>query len=121
MSIHEITEEEDRKIAVEQFEIWTKFLVEQFAKKHGLEFDGFVRDDPTGVAEFGDYIFNIGEIYYDLKTEQPKGRILDYQDFCVEIHHYNDDITDKSAITIPNYESYCMGIAETEYYKGFGK
>ncbi len=110
-----------KRNSVYLFEYATMDLVEDFAKKHGLEFDGFVRDDPTGVAGFGDYIFNIDEIYYDLKTGQPKGRIEDYYDFYIEMDYANHFLAEEDKKVIPNYESYCMGIADTENYKGIGK
>ncbi len=103
--------------SVEIFEQAVKNLVDEFAKKQELSYSFTVADNPTNAVFFGDYIFDLSEIYHDLKTNQPKGRILDYCDFCMNLHNSND----KEKKTIPDYKSYCMGITETKYYKGFGK
>ncbi len=106
-----------KRNSVYLFEYATMDLVKDFAKKQGLTFDGFVGDNPTGAVEFGGDIFSVDEIYYDLKTEQPKGKIFEYDDFCTKVWAYNRGVKKKEQLAIPNYQSYCMGIAETEKYK----
>ncbi len=98
-------------------------VIAEFERKQEIEFDDFVCDDPTGVAHFGYYYLDVSDIYHDLKTNQPKGRILAYFDFAMELHLENDKLRAncQEEMPIPNYQSYCMGIAEEEYYKGFGK
>ncbi len=107
--------------SVEQLDRAIGGLIAEFEIKQDLNFDFFIGDNPICVAVFGDYSFNISEIYYDLKVKQPKGRILEYYDFCIELHYENEKLKKKDKKTIPNYESYCMGIDETKYYKGFKK
>ena len=73
--------------------------IRAFEKKHGYEFDGWVADEVGGIASFIDqYFFSLLEIIYDIDSKQPKGRIFEWQDACVE--------------NVPqyiNYKSWCMG------------
>ncbi len=85
-------------------------VIAEFEIKQEIEFDDFVVDDPTGVAQFGDYYLDVSDIYHDLKTNQPKGRILAYFDFCMELHVENRRLREncKEELIIPNYQNYCM-------------
>jgi hypothetical protein len=72
-------------------------IIKAFCKKQGVEFDGWVSDEVGGIAQFNmQYFFNISDIVLDLKTRQPKGAILSWQD-----ENIDDDI---------NYKSYTMGL-----------
>ncbi|GIJ96581.1 hypothetical protein CAPN001_11500 [Capnocytophaga stomatis] len=79
-------------------------LVEAFAEKQELDFEGFVGDDPAGVACFSwSYFFNISDIYHDLKTNQPKDLIIEWHDESAERTSQDDN---------PkwiNYQSWTMG------------
>ncbi len=75
-------------------------LIRIFSKKQGLAFDYWVSNEIGSMASFIEqYFFNMDEIVYDLKTEQPKGLIMKWQDDSIE--H-----SDSRRI---NYKSYCMG------------
>lgn len=75
-------------------------IIDAFAVKQDLEFQGFVSDDIFGIADFGGtYFFNISDIYHDLISNQPKGLIVEWLDDCL----------DNQEQTI-NYRSYCMGL-----------
>lgn len=64
---------------IEDFSKTAIELMEAFAEKQDLEFEGFVGDDPAGVACFSwSYFFNLSEIYLDLSTNQPKGLIKEW-------------------------------------------
>ncbi len=87
---------------IQKFENATRALIKEFEKKQEIEFEGFIGDDCAGAAGFGDvFYFNIHEILYDLETNQPKGRIIDWIYDSLEAYQEG-----KKAI---NYRSYCMG------------
>ncbi len=74
-------------------------MIAEFEIKQESNFEFFVGDNPTGIASFGDILcFNISDIYYDLKSNQPKGRIIEW--LYESLEHENQTI---------NYRSYCMG------------
>ncbi len=94
-------------------------VIAEFEIKQEMEFDDFVGDDPIGVAHFGDYYLDVSDIYHDLKTNQPKGRILAYFDFCMELHLENDKLRAncQEEMPIPNYQSYCVDLENKNYEK----
>lgn len=74
-------------------------IVELFANKQGLKFEGWVGDDVGGIADFSNsYYFTITEMVRDLKTNQPKGMITQWQD---------DNVANENQI---NYYAYTKGI-----------
>ncbi len=92
---------EKKPNVIQQFEDATMALVREFEQKQEIEFEGFT-DNCAGVAGFGDvFYFNIHEILYDLETNQPKGRIIDWLYESLNAHQEG-----KKHI---NYRSYCMG------------
>lgn len=74
-------------------------LIKAFEVKQELEYEYSIWDNLTDTAFFGgDFSFNISDIYHDIKTEQPKGLIIQW---------FYDSIEHKQFI---NYRSYCMGL-----------
>lgn len=68
-------------------------LVRAFAKKHGIQFDYWVGvdEDRAGIASFNEqYFFNMCDIKEDLQYRYPKGKILEWQDYCVELSMKNN-------------------------------
>jgi len=51
-------------------------------------------------TSLSDYVFNIEDIYYDMKHNKPKGKILQWYDYV---------LMRESNI---NYRSYCKGLRE---------
>ncbi|MBS9774741.1 MAG: hypothetical protein KGV59_06255 [Tenacibaculum sp.] len=99
-------------MVIQKFKDAVQGLVIAFEEKQDLDFEFWVADDPTGVACFDStYYFPLGDIFYDLDNEIEKGKIIEYQEYVMELPSNQKDII--------NYESYCT--IETEYYKGFGK
>ncbi len=85
---------------LKEFESSVNKLVQEFAKKQDFDFKFFVRDDYTQTACFGDILyFSLSDMYYDLKTKQPKGRITEWQEETLN----DKDIT---------YENYCLELQE---------
>ena len=70
---------------VKAYELICNELVKKFAKKHGYEFSYWIGKEIGGIACFiEEYFFNMNDIYYDMKTNQPIGLIFEWQDYMVE-------------------------------------
>jgi len=75
--------------------------IEVFCEKQDLEFDGWIGDIVGSIASFiSEYFFNFDDITYDINTDQPKGLIMQWQDFNVE---YEGGF-------VINYYSYSKGL-----------
>lgn len=80
-------------------------LVNKFATKQNLDFDGWVSDDVGGIACFASqYFFNMGDIVLDLNTNQKKGFILEWIDDGTD---FNMNLEESKYI---NYASYIAGL-----------
>ena len=89
----------------EKYEFACNELVKKFCNKQGLQFDYWINDEIGGIASFSNsYFFNLCDIILDLKTKQPKGLILSWQDEGVEFNFNHQNITNI------NYKSYTMGL-----------
>lgn len=97
--------------AVLNFEKSILSLINIFCHKHETEFDYAVGDDLSGVLCFGDNFFNIGDIYFDLKENKPKGLIFKWQNYLTD---YN--ITNNVSEFI-NFGSYCAGVRFEKHNK----
>ena len=89
-----------------EYEACCNLYVQMFCDKQGFDeqdFDGWI-SGPGEIAEFiTQYYFNISDIIYDLTTNQPKGFILEWQD-------YNTDLSLKDTEhKWINYYSYSKG------------
>lgn len=85
---------------VELFEYAARNLIKEFCRKQDLQFEFDNYDVGIGIICLSDYIFNIEDIYYDMKENKPKGKILQWYDYV---------LTHESNI---NYRSYCKGLRE---------
>ena len=85
---------------VELFEYAAHNLIKEFCNKQDLQFEFDNYDVGGGIICLSDYFFNIEDIYYDMKHNKPKGKILQWYDYV---------LTRESNI---NYRSYCMGMRE---------
>lgn len=73
--------------------------VEIFCKKQELDFEYWVANIVGDIAVYGDYFFNFQDIVWDINSNQPKGRIIDW---------YNESLENpKNSI---NYFSYTKSI-----------
>ena len=59
-------------------------LIKDFEAKQEHEFEYAVNDNLLDILCFGDYFFNIYDIYIDLFLNIPKGVIFEWQDWCKE-------------------------------------
>lgn len=75
----------DKEYLIKKLESAVREVIKVFEEKQELNFEFFVGDDVTGFACFGCvFYFNISDIWLDLVTEQPKGRIIDWLYYCLE-------------------------------------
>ncbi|GJH39858.1 hypothetical protein RCZ04_04080 [Capnocytophaga sp. HP1101] len=86
--------------AVELFEYAARNLIKEFCDKQELQFEFDNYDVGIGIICLSDYFFNIEDIYFDMKHDKSKGKILQWYDYV---------LTHESNI---NYRSYCMGMRE---------
>ena len=86
--------------AVELFEYAARNLIKEFCHKQDLQFEFDNYDVGGGIICLSDYVFNIEDIYYDMKQNKPKGKILQWYDYRLM---YDTNI---------NYRFYCMGLRE---------
>ena len=80
-------------------------IVEKFCIKQNLCFDGWVGSEYLGIAGFNSiYSISINDILLDIKTNQPKGLILEWIKYSVPfvILNENQDYI--------NYKSYTIGL-----------
>ena len=77
-----------------------RFILKQFYEDNyqTREFNGWVADIIGGIADFEDLTIDFSDIVYDLRTNQPKGKIIEWMDANVENEQYI------------NYHSYCLGL-----------
>ncbi len=74
-----------------------------FAKKQGLEFEYFANELTCDFVAFGDYYFSLADIILDIQSDQPKGKIIDWQNDGIGYHM-------AGGTENINYSSYCMGL-----------
>lgn len=70
-----------------------------FSEKQDFDFDWWAGDEIGGVAICGDLFFNFSDIVWDINSNQPKWKILEWYDHCLE--------NPKKAT---NYYSYTKGL-----------
>ena len=57
--------------------------IDVFINKQALHFDGWI-DEIGGNADFNPYVFYFGDIKTDIDNRVKKGKIIDYQEYCLE-------------------------------------
>lgn len=77
-----------------------RFMIKQFYEDGYFtrDFYGWVADIVGGIANFEDLTFDFADIVYDLRTNQHKGKIIEWMDANVENEQFI------------NYHSYCLGL-----------
>ena len=79
---------------INEFQLKQFFEEEYFTR----DFNGWVADIVGGIADFEDLTIDFSDIVYDLRTNQPKGKIIEWMDENVENEQFI------------NYHSYCLGL-----------
>ena len=80
-----------------------KEYIRLFEEKHEVFFDYAIRDDLTGVLCFGEYLFAVGDVIYDIDNDLPKNLIFQWQDDSF------DSLKNPQHAKI-NLQSYAMGL-----------
>jgi len=80
------------------FEVAVDRLLMEFCEKHDLSYEFSVGEDSIDVFSLSHFFFSLSDIYFDLKSNQPKGKIIEWYDYILE-----------NEVKI-NYYSYCMGL-----------
>ena len=80
------------------FELAIDRLLMEFCEKHDLSYEFSVGEDSIDVFSISHFFFSLSDIYFDLKSNQPKGKIIEWYDYILE-----------NEVKI-NYYSYCMGL-----------
>lgn len=95
-----------REKIIANYQLICNSIVDEFSQKHDLEFDGWVGDEVGGVASFiSQYFFKLSDMVLDLKTNQEKWFIMQWQDDTIAWR--NDIFANGDYI---NYNSYIMGL-----------
>lgn len=77
------------KKAIESYENICNELAEEFCRKQDMIFDGWAGNQIGGIAYCNDFFFNMNDIILDLKSNQPKGNIIDWYYSNTEEHTIN--------------------------------
>nr|DAY04626.1 MAG TPA: hypothetical protein [Caudoviricetes sp.] len=80
-----------------------KEYINLFEEKHEVFFDYAVGDDLMGLLCFGDYLFAIHDIVYDIDNDLPKNLIFQWQDDSF-------DSLKNSKHAKMNFQSYARGL-----------
>ena len=87
------------------FEVAVDRLLIEFCEKHDLSYEFSVGEDSIDVFLISDYFFSLSDIYFDIKSNQPQGKIIEWHDYILE-----------NEVNI-NYYSYCMGLRKEQLSK----
>lgn len=85
---------------IELYEYAARNIIKEFCRKQDLQFEFDNYDVGMGIICLSDYFFNIEDIYFDMKHNLPKDKILQWYDYRL-MHDSNI-----------NYSSYCKGLRE---------
>jgi hypothetical protein len=66
------------------YEIACMQYIEMFEKKQGMRFEYWVGNLVGEVAMVGDYTLNFSDIVYDINSNQPKRKILKWQNESID-------------------------------------
>lgn len=89
----------------ERYTIICNEYLQKFCVKQGFDYEpeyAWVAGNAGGCANVGDFYFSFDEIRYDIDNDIPKGKIIEWYNYCLET----------SMLDLPlriNYPSYCKG------------
>lgn len=90
---------------LKNFEVAVDRLLIEFCEKHDLSYKFSVGNDSVDVFLISNYFFSLSDIYFDLKSNQPKGKIIEWYDYLLD-----------NEVNI-NYYHYCMGLRKEQLIK----
>ena len=87
------------------FEVAVDRLLMEFCEKHDLTYEFSVGEDSIDVFSISNFFFSLSDIYFDLKSNQPKGKIIQWYDYLLD-----------NEVEI-SYYSYCKGFRKEQLSK----
>ena len=87
------------------FEVAVDRLLMEFCEKHDLSYEFSVGEDSIDVFSISNYFFSLSDIYFDLKSNQPKGKIIQWYDYLLD-----------NEVEI-SYYAYCKGLRKEQLSK----
>ena len=87
------------------FEVAVDRLLMEFCEKHDLRYEFSVGEDSIDIFSISNYFFSLSDIYFDLKSNQPKGKIIQWYDYLLD-----------NEIEI-SYYAYCKGLIKEQLSK----
>ena len=61
-------------------------IIKAFSKKQSIEFSGWVDNEFGNKAIFGDHIFKMSDIIFDITSNQQTGLIMEWYDYSKNIN-----------------------------------
>ena len=87
------------------FEVAVDRLLMEFCEKHDLRYEFSVGEDSIDIFSISNYFFSLSDIYFDLNSNQPKGKIIQWYDYLLD-----------NEIEI-SYYAYCKGLRKEQLSK----
>ena len=72
------------KTLKQKYEQIANDYINEFSKKHEIDFDGWIGEDIGGVALFGDYFFNFDDLRYAIDNGLSFDWFIDWYYFVLE-------------------------------------
>ena len=89
------------------FEVAVDSLIMEFFENHYLSYDFCVCNDSIDVFSISHFFFSLSDIYFDLKSNQPKGKIIQWYDYLLD-----------NEVEI-SYYAYCKGLRKEQLSKKY--
>lgn len=90
------------KELITQYEKYCNEILKAFCEKQEMNNEGWVGEQIGGIAMCSDFFFNFLDIVWDLNSEQPKGKIIEWYDTTL------DAVMGEKAMI--NYVNFCKQI-----------
>lgn len=87
------------------FEVAVDRLLMEFCEKHDFTYEFSVGEDSIDIFSISHFFFSLSDIYFDLKSNQPKGKIIQWYDYLLE-----------NEVEI-SYYAYCKGLRKEQLSK----
>lgn len=87
------------------FEVAVDRLLMEFCEKHDLSYEFSVGEDSIDIFSISHFFFSLSDIYFDLKSNQPQGKIIEWYDYLLD-----------NEVEI-SYYAYCMGLRKEQLNK----
>jgi len=87
------------------FEVAVDRLLMEFCEKHDLSYEFSVGEDSIDIFSISHFFFSLSDIYFDLKSNQPKDKIIQWYDYLLD-----------NEVEI-SYYAYCKGLRKEQLSK----